>query len=60
MEAMFSNVLEINPQEIFENMKKDFYDNYSITNILDISKDYIKIRKDLINLIYKVSKKNGI
>jgi len=25
---MFSNVLEINPQEIFENMKKDFYDNY--------------------------------
>ena len=24
MEAMFSNVLEINPQEIFENMKKDF------------------------------------
>lgn len=59
MEAMFSNVLEINPQEIFENMKKDFYDNYSITNILNISKDYIKIRKDLINLIYKVSKKMG-
>ena len=59
MEAMFSNILEINPQEIFENMKKDFYDNYSITNIFNISKDYIKIRKDLINLIYKVSKKMG-
>ena len=59
MEAMFSNVLEINPQEIFENMKKDFYDNYSISNILNINKDYIKIRKDLINLIYKVSKKMG-
>ena len=59
MEAMFSNILEINPQEIFENMKKDFYDNYSITNLLNINKDFIKIRKDLINLIYKISKKMG-
>ena len=59
METMFSNVLEIKTQEIFVNMKKDFYDNYTITNILNISKDYIKIRKDLINLIYKVSKKMG-
>ena len=29
MEAIYSNILEINPQEIFLHMKENIYNNYS-------------------------------
>ena len=59
MEAIYSNILEINPQEIFFLMKKDIYKSYSKKKILNISKDYIKIRIEIINFIHKISKKMG-
>ena len=60
MEEIFLNILEINPKEIFGHMKKDFYNKYLINSLLYINKEYIKIRRVLINLIHKISKKNGI
>ena len=54
MEAIYSNILEINPQEIFFLMKKDIYKSYSKKKILNINKDYIKIRIEIINFIHKI------
>ena len=59
MEAIYSNILEINPQEIFSHMKENIYNNYSNEKKLNIDKDYLKIRAELISLIHKISKKMG-
>ena len=59
MEAIYSNILEINPQEIFLHMKENIYNNYSNEKKLNIDKDYLKIRAELISLIHKISKKMG-
>ena len=40
MEAIYSNILEINPQEIFSHMKENIYNNYSNEKKLNIDKDY--------------------
>ena len=59
MEAIYSNILEINPQKLFSIMKEDIYKNYPIITLLNINKDYIEIRSQLINLIHSLSKKMG-
>ena len=59
MEAIYSNILEINPQQLFSIMKEDIYKNYPIITLLNINKDYIEIRSQLINLIHSLSKKMG-
>ena len=59
MEPVYSNVLEINPQQLFSIMKEDIFKNYPIITLLNINKEYIEIRSQLINLIHKISKKMG-
>ena len=59
MEAIYSNILEINPQEVFWHMKENIYNNYSNEKKLNIDKDYFKIRTELISIIHKISKKMG-
>ena len=59
MEEIYSNISEINPQEVFSNMIKDIYDNYPSTSELNIDEDYLKIRPNIINLLHKISKKMG-
>ena len=59
MEAIYSNILEISPQEIFFRMKKDIYNSYQIKDLTNINKNYTKIRVDIINIIHKISKKMG-
>ena len=57
MEKFYSNILEINPQEIFIQMKKDIYNYYPIISKLNINQEYIKVREEIINLIQKMYKK---
>ena len=59
MEEIYSNISEINPQEVFSNMIKDIYDNYPSTSELNIDEEYLKIRPNIINLLHKISKKMG-
>ena len=59
MEEIYSNTLEVNPQEVFPIMTKDIYNNYPISFQPNINKDFLKIRNDLIKLIHKISKKMG-
>ena len=59
MEAIYSNILEINPQQLFSIMKEDIYKDYPIITLLNINKDYIEIRPQLIKLMHKISKKMG-
>ena len=47
---------EINPQEIFETMKSDFY-KINTNEIPMINKEYIRKRRDLINFNHKITKK---
>ena len=58
METTYPNTNELNPQDIFQTMKSDFYKIPPIENRL-ISRDYIKKRKDLINFNHKLIKKMG-
>ena len=59
MEAIYSNALEVNPQEVFPIMTKDIYNNYPISSQPNINKAFLKIRNDIINLVHKISKKMG-
>ena len=59
MDAIYSNVLEVNPQQLFTIMKEDIYKNYQLIKLLNINKDYFEIRAELINLLHKISKKMG-
>jgi len=58
MEVIYPNTNELIPQEIFQTMKSDFY-KIQTTQITLISKEYIKNRKNLINLNHKLTKKMG-
>ena len=59
MEEIYSNILEINPKEVFSIMLKDIYNNYQASSKININKNFLKKRADLINLIHKISKKMG-
>ena len=52
----YLNTNELNPQEIFETMKSDFY---KISEFPLISKEYIRKRRDIINFNHKLTKKMG-
>ena len=56
METTYLNTNELNPQEIFETMKSDFY---KISEFPLISKEYIRKRRDIINFNHKLTKKMG-
>ena len=56
METTYLNTNELNPQEIFETMKSDFY---KITDFPLINKEYIRKRRDIINFNHKLTKKMG-
>ena len=56
METTYLNTNELNPQEIFETMKSDFY---KITDFPLINKEYIRKRRDVINFNHKLTKKMG-
>ena len=58
MEALSPMTNEINPQEIFETMKSDFY-KINTNEIPMINKEYIRKRRDLINFNHKITKKLG-
>ena len=58
MEVIYPNTNELIPQEIFQTMKSDFY-KIPTSQITLISKEYIKNRKNLINLNHKLTKKMG-
>ena len=58
MEAISPSTNEINPQEIFETMKSDFY-KINTNEILMINKEYIRKRRELINFNHKITKKLG-
>ena len=58
MEVIYPNTNELIPQEIFQSMKSDFY-KIPTSQITLISKEYIKNRKNLINLNHKLTKKMG-
>ena len=58
METTYLNTNELNPQDIFQTMKSDFFKIPPIENHL-INKDYIKKRKDLINFNRNLIKKMG-
>ena len=55
MEALSPMTNEINPQEIFETMKSDFY-KINTNEIPMINKEYIRKRRDLINFNHKITK----
>ena len=57
MDRFYSNILEINPKEIFKEMKKNIYNFYPKITKLNINQEYIKIRVEIINLIRKIYKK---
>ena len=48
---------EITPKEILNAMKKNIYINFSPTYFTSISKEYLNIRIDILNLIRKISNK---
>ena len=58
METTYSNTNELNPQEIFQTMKSDFY-QISNTETPLVNKEYIKKRKDIINFNHRLTKKMG-
>jgi len=58
MEVISPSSNEINPQEIFETMKQDFF-KLNMNEIPSINKEYIKKRRDLINFNHKITKKMG-
>ena len=58
METTYLNTNELNPQEIFQTMKSDFY-QISNTETPLINKEYIKKRKDIINFNHRLTKKMG-
>ena len=58
METTYSNTNELNPQEIFQTMKSDFY-QISNTETPLVNKEYMKKRKDIINFNHRLTKKMG-
>ena len=58
MEATYTTTNEVNPQEVFQKMKSDFYKMNPYEFPL-ISKEYFKRRNNLINFNHKISKKLG-
>ena len=58
METTYLNTNELNPQEIFQTMKSDFY-QISNTETPLVNKEYIKNRKDIINFNHRLTKKMG-
>ena len=58
METTYLNTNELNPQEIFQTMKSDFY-QISNTETPLVNKEYIKKRKDIINFNHRLTKKMG-
>ena len=58
MKTTYSNTNELNPQEIFQTMKSDFY-QISNTETPLVNKEYIKKRKDITNFNHRLTKKMG-
>ena len=59
MEENNLNEGEIPPQQIFEIMKTNIYDNFYNYNYSSLNKDYIQSRKTLFNIIHKITIKMG-
>ena len=51
--------IEISPKDIFNSMKKNIYNKFSIISFTSISKEYLLIRNYLFNLIKKISSQIG-
>ena len=58
MESTYPIPIELNPQQVFQTMKSDYYKISSVEKPL-INRDYLKKRKELINLNHKLTKKFG-
>ena len=50
---------EITPKDIFNSMKKNTYNNFSLNSFSSISKEYLSLRNDLFSLLKKISCKIG-
>jgi hypothetical protein len=51
--------IEISPKDIFDSMKTNIYNNFSLYSFSIISKEYLTLRSDLFALIKKISGKMG-
>ena len=51
--------IEISPKDIFDSMKTNIYDNFSLFSFSIISREYLALRSDLFGLIKKISDKMG-
>ena len=51
--------IEISPKGIFDSMKANIYNNFSLYSFSIISKEYLALRSDLFALIKKISDKMG-
>ena len=51
--------IEISPKDIFDSMKTNIYNNFSLYSFSIISKEYLALRSDLFALIKKISDKMG-
>ena len=49
----------VSPWQIFENMKKNVYNSFDSYSFSSINKEYLYSRKDLFNLMHKISNKMG-
>ena len=59
MDENNSHGSEIPPKEIFEIMKTNIYDNFYNYSYSSINKDYLSSRKNLFNILHKITIKMG-
>ena len=59
MDENSSQGSEIPPKEIFEIMKTNIYDNFYNYSYSSINKDYLSSRKNLFNILHKITIKMG-
>ena len=59
MDENNSQGAEIPPKEIFEIMKTNIYDNFYNYSYSSINKDYLSSRKNLFNILHKITIKMG-
>ena len=53
------NESEVSPKQIFEQMKKNVYDNYCKYSFSSINKEYLYLRKSLFSILHKITMKMG-